>query len=185
MLSQQTDTEVYAALKEGNSQALAVLYDRYGDVVYRLCLRMLTNTQEAEDLTQEVFLILWRQQNYDPRRGSLLAFFSTLTRSRAIDRHRRSQAQWRMQERWGRNQTSEDRRELMDKLALNEMSDRVRQAIAELPEKQKTVLEMAYFDGLSQSEIAAGLQIPLGTVKTHKRNALLKLRKILNNLVEE
>lgn len=185
MLSQRTDTEVYGALKEGNPQALAVLYDRYGEVVYRLCLRMLTNAQEAEDLTQDVFLNLWRNPTYDPQRGSLLAFFSTLTRSRAIDRHRRSQAQWRMLERWGRNQTSEDRRDLMDKLALSEMSDQVRRAIAELPEKQKTVLEMAYFDGLSQSEIAAGLQIPLGSVKTHKRNALLKLRKILNNLVEE
>jgi RNA polymerase sigma-70 factor (ECF subfamily) len=185
MLSDQTDTQVYAALQAGDSQALAVLYDRYGEVVYRLCLRMLSHAQEAEDLTQEVFLTLWRNQSYDPKRGSLLAFFSTLTRSRAIDRHRRSQAQGRMRERWGRNQTSEDRRDLMDKLALTELSDQVRLAIAELPSNQRTVLEMAYFDGLSQSEIAEGLQIPLGTVKTHKRNALLKLRTMLSNLVKE
>lgn len=185
MLSNQTDTAVYAALKEGNSQAVAVLYDRYGEVVYRLCLRMLANAQEAEDLTQEVFLNLWHNPTYNPLRGSLLAYLSTLTRSRAIDRHRRSQAQWRMQQRWGRNQTSEDRRDLMDKLALTEMSERVRTAIAELPANQRTVLEMAYFDGLSQSEIAEGLRIPLGSVKTHKRNALLKLRKILNNLVAD
>jgi len=185
MLSNQTDTEVYAALKAGNSQALAVLYDRYGEVVYRLSLRMLTHAQEAEDLTQDVFLNLWRNPTYDPSRGSLLAFFSTLTRSRAIDRHRRSQAQWRLRERWGRDQTLADRKDLMDKLALTEMSDQVRQAIAALPEKQRTVLEMAYFDGLSQSEIAEGLQIPLGSVKTHKRNALLKLRTMLSNLVRE
>ena len=71
----------------------------------------------------------------------------------------------------------------MEKLALKETSRQVQAAMTELPANQRKVLEMAYFDGLSQSEIAEGLKIPLGTVKTHKRNALLKLRQVLSNLL--
>lgn len=183
MLSNQTDTEVYSALVSGDVPALGILYERYGEVVYRFALRLLNNPQEAEDLTQDVFLTLWRNQAYNPKRGSMLAFLNTLTRSKSIDRYRQLQAQWRSQERWGHNNSPENRNDLMDKLALKEASRQVQEAMTELSANQRAVLEMAYFDGLSQSEIAQDLKIPLGTVKTHKRNALLKLRQILNDLV--
>jgi RNA polymerase sigma-70 factor (ECF subfamily) len=183
MLSNQTDVEVYGALVRGEVAALGIIYERYGEVVYRFALRILNNAQEAEDLTQEVFLTLWRNQAYDPKRGSMLAFLNTLTRSKSIDRYRQRQAQWRSLEKLGKSDFSEPRNDLMDKLALKETSFQVREAMAALPTHQRTVLEMAYFDGLSQSEIAEDLKIPLGTVKTHKRNALLKLRQILDSLV--
>ena len=183
MLSNQTDTEVYLALVSGEVSALGILYERYGEVVYRFALRILGNAQEAEDLTQEVFLTLWRNQSYDPKRGSMLAFLNTLTRSKSIDRYRQRQAQWRSLEKLGRSNFLEPRNDLMDKLALKETSFQVRKAMDTLPTHQRIVLEMAYFDGLSQSEIAEDLKIPLGTVKSHKRNALLKLRQVLDSLV--
>jgi RNA polymerase sigma-70 factor (ECF subfamily) len=171
------------ALVSGEVSALGILYERYGEVVYRFALRILGNAQEAEDLTQEVFLTLWRNQSYDPKRGSMLAFLNTLTRSKSIDRYRQRQAQWRSLEKLGKSDFLEPRNDLMDKLALKETSFQVREAMATLPTHQRIVLEMAYFDGLSQSEIAEDLKIPLGTVKSHKRNALLKLRQVLDSLV--
>ncbi len=183
MLSNQTDTEVYEALVSLDISALGILYERYGEVVYRFALRILNNSQEAEDLTQEVFLTLWRNKAYDPKRGSLLAFLNTLTRSKSIDRYRQRQAQWRSLERLGKTNSSEPQSDLMNKLVLNETSRQVQEAMTKLSQNQRAVLEMAYFDGFSQSEIAERLKIPLGTVKTHKRNALLKLRQILNDAV--
>lgn len=184
VLSNETDTEVFQALRSGNLLALGIFYDRYGEVVYRVALRMLGNAQEAEDLTQEVFLTLWRSGAYDSKRGSMLVFLTTLTRSKAIDRHRQIKAQWQRLQRWSRNVPPENSSNLMDKVSLEEMSQRVREALAELPPNQKQILEMSYYDGLSQSEISDNLNMPLGTVKTHKRKGLLYLRQMLQDLVE-
>lgn len=87
-LQLQTDAELVRALKAGQPSALGILYDRHTNLVYRLALRILANPQEAEDLTQEIFLTLWRKDIYNPTRGSLGSFLTTLTRSRAIDRLR-------------------------------------------------------------------------------------------------
>lgn len=184
VLSNETDTEVFQALRSGNLLALGIFYDRYGEIVYRVALRMLGNAQEAEDLTQEVFLTLWRSGAYDSKRGSMLVFLTTLTRSKAIDRHRQIKAQWQRLQRWSRNVPPENSSNLMDKVSLEEMSQRVREALAELPPNQKQILEMSYYDGLSQSEISDNLNMPLGTVKTHKRKGLLYLRQMLQDLVE-
>ena len=184
MLSNQTDAEVFQELCSGNLLALGILYDRYGSIVYRLAMRMLDNTQEAEDLTQEVFLILWRHQNYDPKRGSMSAFLSTLTRSRAIDRHRQMRSQRELIQKWSSSIFPESRNSLMDKISFQEISHRVRQALSQLPNNQRQVLEKAYYEGMSQSEISQDLNIPLGTVKTHKRKGLIQLRQILKDLVE-
>lgn len=182
MLSEQSDAEVFQALRLGNPLALGVLYERYGEVVYRVALRMSSNIQEAEDLTQEVFLYLWRGGMYSAKRGSMLAFLTTLTRSKAIDRHRQKRAQWQRLQRWSRSFLS-DGSAAIDKAALEETSCRVREALSELPANHRQVLEKAYYDGLSQSEISEELQMPLGTVKTYKRKALLKLRHLLQDLV--
>jgi RNA polymerase sigma-70 factor, ECF subfamily len=185
MLSNQTDSEVFQSLRSGNLAALGIFYERYGEAVYRVALRMLGNTQEAEDLTQEVFLYLHRGGKYDAKRGTMLVFLVTLTRSKAIDRHRQINAQWQRVERWfNHNLPFEHNTNLMDKIALKEISKSVREAVTQLPLHHQEVLEMAYFDGLSQSEIADRLNMPLGTVKTYKRKALLKLRELLQDLVE-
>lgn len=184
MRANQTDTKVFQALKSGDLSALGAIYDRYGTAVYRLALRILGNVAEAEDLTQEVFLTFWRSSTYDPNRGSMLVFLMTLTRSRAINRLHQSRSQQQLLQRWGRSLPPESFNPLMDKASLSEISQLIFKALQQLPENQRQVLEMAYYDGMSQSEITQQLNVPLGTVKTRARQGLLKLRRLLKDLVE-
>ncbi|WP_026103432.1 sigma-70 family RNA polymerase sigma factor [Pseudanabaena sp. PCC 6802] len=183
-LSERTDAEVFQALRSGDRHALAILYDRYGELVYRLGLRILCNTQEAEDLTQEVFLALERTTAYNAKRGSMSAFLLTIARTRSIDRLRKAKSQQQFLQKWGRIDTTVSLSTPMDKAAATEISSRVRDALSSLPENQRQILEMAYYDGHSQSEISQNLDIPLGTVKTRSRQGLLKLRHILKDLVD-
>jgi RNA polymerase sigma-70 factor, ECF subfamily len=182
--SDQTDAEVFQALRTGDSYGMAILYDRYGELVYRLGLRILCNHQEAEDLTQEVFLLLNRTVAYDPKRGSMCAFLLTITRTRAIDRLRKGRSQQQFLQKWGRIEPVISLSTPMENAASIEVSSRVKDALSTLPDSQRQILEMAYYDGHSQSEISQNLDIPLGTVKTRSRQGLLKLRNILKDLVE-
>jgi RNA polymerase sigma-70 factor, ECF subfamily len=180
-----TDTELFLALKARQHNALEVIYDRYVSLVYRLALKILDNSQEAEDLTQEIFLTLWRNPNYAPERGSLGTFLSTVTRSRAIDKLRSRSSKLRFLQRWSQIIINENSfLTPFENASLNQRSEYVREALARLSDKQRQVLQMAYYDGLSQSEIAARLNIPLGTVKTRSRQGLLNLRKNLQALLE-
>lgn len=181
----QTDTELITLLRAGQRNAMAILYDRYVSLVYRLALRILMQTQEAEDLTQEVFLTLWRSQTYQSDRGSLSSYLTTLTRSRAIDRLRSRRSNLRFLQRWSQMMSCDlSPITPFEAASLEQRSDYVRIALAELPDNQRQVLEMAYYDGLSQSEIAARLDTPLGTVKTWSRKGLLTLRQALRRLIE-
>jgi RNA polymerase sigma-70 factor, ECF subfamily len=181
----QSDAELFTALKAGQHSALEILYDRYAALVYRLALRILINPQEAEDLTQEIFLNLWRSDAYKPGRGSLSSYLTTLTRSRAIDRLRSRSSNQKFLERWSLNMSSElPPLTPFESASLEQRSEYVRNALTELPDRQRRVLEMSYFDGLSQSEIAAQLNTPLGTVKSWCRQGLLNLRKNLGSLME-
>lgn len=181
----QSDAELFRALKTGQTSALGILYDRYCSLVYRLALRILANPQEAEDLTQEIFLTLWRSGTYDPTRGSLSSFLTTLTRSRAIDKLRSRGTNLKFLQRWRQAMTTETSSPTPFEVAsLSQRSHYVQNALAQLPEKHKQVLEMAYYDGMSQSEIAKVLDIPLGTIKTWARQGLLKLRRNLQDFLE-
>ena len=180
-----TDAELVRALKSGQSSALGILYDRYASLVYRLALRILANPQEAEDLTQEIFLSLWRSGTYNPARGSLGSFLTTLTRSRAIDKLRSRGTNLKLLQRWSQTMATETPPPTpFESASLSQRSHYVRNALVQLPEKQRQVLEMAYYDGFSQSEIAKQLDIPLGTIKTWARLGLLKLRQNLKEFIE-
>lgn len=180
-----TDTEVWNVLKQGQSQALQILYERYSSLVYRLAFRVLGNSQEAEDLTQDIFLTLWRSRNYDPNRGSLGSYLTTLTRSRAIDKLRSRGTQVKFLQRWSQLMVTESSSPSpFEAASLSQRSEQVKAAIAQLPASQRQVLEMAYFDGMSQSEIAKQLETPLGTVKSWCRQGLLNLRKNLQNFID-
>lgn len=180
----QTDIELFHALKAGESSALGILYDRYGKLVYGLSLRVLKNSQEAEDLTQEIFLNLWHKGNYNPARGSLSSYLTILTRSRAIDKIRLRGTNFKFLERWGQTMSTQTSVHTpFEQAALKERSQCVQNALVQLPQHYRQVLEMAYYEGLSQSEIAKQLNIPLGTVKTWVRQALLKLKQPLQNLI--
>jgi RNA polymerase sigma-70 factor, ECF subfamily len=180
MFANQSDLQVVVALQQGDSNALSIVYDRYGTAVYRLALRMLTNSTEAEDLTQEVFLAFWRGvAKYDPQRGTLLVFLLTITRSRALNRLQQQTSQHNLQQRFGNHLPTIPSQPGMESVVLTELSERMGKALQQLPIAQKQVLEMAYYEGKSQSKIAEELDLPLGTIKTRSRQGLLKLRQFL------
>jgi RNA polymerase sigma-70 factor (ECF subfamily) len=172
-----TDTDVWQALKEGQSQALPILYQRYSSLVYPLALRILGHSQDAEDLTQDIFLTLWRSRNYNPSRGSLSSYLTTLTRSRSIDKLRSRGTKFKFFQRWGQLITAESPAlSPVEWASFHQRSEQVNVALAQLPPTQRQVLELAYFEGLSQSEIAQKLETPLGTVKTWSRQGLLNMQ---------
>jgi len=180
----ETDAEILNALKVGQTSALGALYDRYASLVYGLALTILTNTQDAEDLTQEVFLALCRKCDYDPARGAFNGFLITMTRSRAIDKLRSRGRKVRFLNTWVQVAPPESSPFTpLDEMSHTESSRLVRNALAQLPENQRQVLEMAYYKDLSQSEIAAQLNAPLGTVKSWARKGLFSLKHTLQNLV--
>lgn len=177
-----SDAELFAAIELNDIEALGYLYDRYSCLVYGLALKILANQQEAEDLTQEIFLLLWRKHNYNPSRGSLRNFLAMMTRSRAIDRLRARESNQKFLQRWQQNMTSQTTP--FEHVSQGERRAYVCDALRQLPSKQRQVLEMAYYQGYSQTEIARQLNTPLGTVKSWTRQGLLKLRKNLLDLME-
>ena len=177
-----TDGALMERLRGGDAQALGQIYDRYNGLVYSLALRILGDRQEAEDLTQEIFLKLYRQDKYDPKRGSLASYLSTLTRSRAIDRVRSRSNRQQILHRWRQDMFRPDPKLPTEQLLLKSRREQVRFALTQLSDIQRQVLELAYYEGLSQSEIAKRLEKPLGSVKSWSRKGLLKLRNLLGEV---
>jgi RNA polymerase sigma-70 factor, ECF subfamily len=180
----ETDEELIARLADDPS-ALGPLYDRHGRLVYGLALAILRNADEAQDLTQEVFLSLCGSELYDPRRGAVGAFLTTLVRSRGIDRLRRRTRRTRLlRAQWEVAPPPVQPPLPQDRVALAECAGRVRAALGDLPETERRALEMAYYQGLTQAEIAEDLGVPLGTVKSWCRRGLMSLKRTLGDLVE-
>ena len=182
----KTDEEIFEAFQRGDVAALGTIYDRYGLLVYRLVYRMLNNSQEAEDLTQEIFLSLQVRPNYNSQRSSFYTYLIMLTRSRTIDRLRSQRSQGRFFRDVGKMKDSIGKQNAytpMEIASTNERVSQIRNALKQLSTNQRQVLELSYYEGLSQSEIAERLNLPLGTVKTHSRRGLLQLRKHLQNVV--
>ena len=185
LLSVQTDAQLYLALKAGQTAALGILYDRHAGLVYGIALKVLENPQEAEDLTQDIFLNFVKIGSYEPSRGSLRTYLAILTRSRAVDRVRSRRNTRELLKKWGHSRESETATDsLLEKVSRSEQSQEVKAALAQLSDEQQQILRMAYYDGLSQSEIANQLEIPLGTVKARARRGLLKLRQALTDYMK-
>ena len=175
-----SDRDLVSRLWAGDTSALAVLYDRYSSMVYTLALKMLSNPAEAEDLTQEVFVNFWQRQQYDPDRGSMGSYLATYTRSRCLDRLRVSSGRATILQRFQRiSQASSRSPNPFDHATQQEQQQQLRAALDQLPPTEREVLEIAYFQGFSQSEISTQLGIPLGTVKSRCRQGLLRLRDLL------
>ena len=185
LLSVQTDAQLYQALKAGQTAALGILYDRHAGLVYGIALKVLENPQEAEDLTQDIFLNFVKIGSYEPSRGSLRTYLAILTRSRAVDRVRSRSNTRELLQKWGHSREEETATDsLLEKVSRSEQSQEVKAALAQLSDEQQQILRMAYYDGLSQSEIANQLEIPLGTVKARARRGLLKLRQALTDYMK-
>lgn len=154
-LLNQTDAEVYLALKASHTAARGVLYDRHAGLVYSLALKVLSHPQEAEDLTQDIFMNLSRSTAYELSRGSLRTFLAILTRSRARDRIRSRRTIATFLERWRSNKSQEmTTSSPLEQIFHAEQSQEVQAALAQLPEQEQQILRLAYYGGLSQSPIA-------------------------------
>jgi RNA polymerase sigma-70 factor, ECF subfamily len=167
-----------------NPSAIGPLYGRYAKLVYGVALAILDSREEAEDLTQEVFVTLCSPTAYDPNRGSVSAFLTTMTRSRAIDRVRCRGRSARLLKTWQEAAPFAHAPTMpCEHVSIQRAGERVRAALAGLPRAQRQVLEMAYYRGLSQQEIAIALDSPLGTVKSWSRRALLELGHALEDFM--
>jgi RNA polymerase sigma-70 factor (ECF subfamily) len=160
--------------------AFSQLYDRFSSLVFTLAMRMLKVRSDAEDLLQEVFVQIWRQaQSYSVQRGSPEAWIVNIARSRAIDKIRsirRMEKSFVLTDDPARAESSDN---VESSAAESEARMAMNSALANLPETQRKVLELAYFDGLTQTEIANRLAEPLGTIKTRMRSGIQRLRDML------
>lgn len=181
------DTELVHQLWQGDLECLGTLYDRYSDLVYTIALRILGDVTSAEDLTQDVFLTLTHRRGYSPERGSLRSYLSLLTRSRAIDRIRAQSTHHKYMNEWKHHPQYAQKTGLspMEHASQQERTTWVKDALTQLTPEQRQALELSYYQGQSQTEIAQRLGVPLGTVKSWMRRGLLKLRSHLQHRLSE
>ena len=188
------DLALIRGMAGGSEPALSTLYDRWHGVVSALADRILADADEADDVVEETFWQAWRNAGrYDPSRGSVQTWLLTIARTRSLDRLRaRRRRREESADADGPDGTPSIASAAADPTGdastgaeLGEQRQIVRAALAKLPAEQRATLELAYFGGLSQSEIAAEMNEPLGTVKTRTRMALQKLREALAVLRED
>ena len=183
------DVALVHRMGEGDEQALGLFYDRWHSLVHAIVLRIVLRRDDAEDVVEEAFWQAWRQaRRYEPSRGAVQTWLLTIARSRALDRARSLR---RLREDSMENDAGEivvQRATEGDPSMDAESAERraiVKKALWELPTEQRETLELGYFGGLSQSEIAERTGLPLGTVKTRMRLALQKLRGLLQDMRED
>jgi RNA polymerase sigma-70 factor, ECF subfamily len=175
------EAALVSRMATGDESALSALYDLYAGQVLGLIMRVLTNRAEAEEILEEVFFQCWREAvRYDGSRGTVPAWLFSIARSRAIDRIRTRQRKdsrtSSIDDAVPAGNIADDRCDPEGDAVKSEYSTIVQAAMSELPAKQREMLELAYFSGLSQTEIAERTGEPLGTVKTRTRSAMTTLR---------
>ena len=169
-----SDEDLIRCILSGDEVALGVLYDRYGGRVYSVAKRILQDAGAAEEVLQDIFHQLWRAaKSYDSARGALGSWLLVMARNRSIDRLRRRTPAVEEEIAANLHGALPD---IQSVAARNEMAGRVRAALQALPEPQRQAMELAYFEGLTQSEISKRTGDPLGTVKTRLRTALASLK---------
>ena len=180
MNEQQQDRSCMERIRAGDMRALEELYDRHSGLLYSAALRILGRAADAEEVLQEAWLQAWnRAESYDVARGAVVAWLLTLLRSRAIDRVRSRASRQRVEQAVAEAPPPQAAEEPPATVAQRQLQEQVTSALEELAPQQRQVLELAYFGGLSQSEIASRLGAPLGTVKSWTRQALMRLRDLV------
>ncbi len=170
-----SDLALVTAIRSGNQDAMATLYDRYSSIVYAVSLRVLQDTGAAEDVLQDIFMRLWRNPGaFDASRGNMAAWLAVIARNRAIDALRKRHPQDNIE-----NVVVSVQPDLASDAERARAMEKIRGALQAMPSPQRSVLELAYFEGLTHSEIAEKTGEPLGTVKTRIRAGLISLRKVL------
>src|SRR6266853_229652 len=185
-----SDVDLMLGIQSGDADALSQLYDRYSGIMKALILRIIHNETEADDLLQEIFMEIWNQaKNFSAQKGKTLGWMVTLARRRAIDGLRKKQAYARAEERlqneveqqpdaWVHNATEEE-------IVLSDTRVLIRKVISGLPPAQQQAIDLAFFRGMSQREIAAKTNTPLGTVNTRLELGLKKIYDGLKELRDE
>ena len=169
-----------ARIGAGDKQAFAELYDATAPRVFGLIKRLLVDPAQAEEVTQEVYLEIWQTASrYRPERGSAISWMLTMAHRRAVDRIRASQASRDRDAKVGIREYDREYDAVAEHVELSIEGQRVKRALGGLTELQRQAVELAYFGGLSHSEIAARLHVPLGTVKTRIRDGMIRLRDAL------
>lgn len=189
-----TDEALMHAISARDEIAFGVMYDRYVDLVYSASLRVLSDSQLAEDATQDIFVRLWRRpESFIPERGRFLSWLMSVVRNRAVDELRARGRRLRRETIVTTTSGEDDQIAMLPAgdaddpilaAQLHEEQVLVRSALTTLPPEQRMALELAYFRGLTQQEIASTLHEPLGTVKTRIRLGMQKLRRSLSGQVQ-
>ncbi|HCI72688.1 MAG: hypothetical protein CL662_09310 [Bacteroidetes bacterium] len=181
------DKDLLKRIARKDPVALSLLYDQYNRLLFGLLLSILKKKTEAEDLLQDVFTNIWEKADqFDPERGTGYTWIVSLTRNKGIDRLRS-----KVYKEQKKQSTSLDDEAVFHPLYSNEnnpledtilsdRAERLKNALLQISEKQREVIQISYFDGLSQTEISDEYDIPLGTVKTRMRDGMIKLREILS-----
>jgi RNA polymerase sigma-70 factor (ECF subfamily) len=168
------DEALMSAMRSGDESAMGALYDRYSGLVYSVALRVLGDTGAAEDILQDIFIQVWRNPaQFDSRRGNIGPWLAVIARNRAIDVLRKRHPEDDIAD-----TPISITPDMAGDASRNQVMEKVRSALTTMPAAQRTALEMAYFEGLSHSEIAEKSGEPLGTIKTRIRSGLLTLRKL-------
>ena len=177
------DSMLFRLVQHADEQAFSVFYDRYVNLVFSIALTIVGNHTTAEEIVQDVFLKIWKKNHtYQPERSKLNTWLSAITRNRSIDELRKKKT--RVEERqipWADIDQQQDQDEAgpEERVQLKIEQRVVRRALSQLPEDQRQAIWLAYFYGLTQSQIAQQLDLPLGTVKTRIRLGMQKLRALL------
>ncbi len=181
-----TDEHLMRRIAERDEAALGALYDRYAGTLKALIMRVLHNDADSDDMVQEIFVEIWnRAESYDASKGKPLGWCVTLARRRAIDRLRKRDARSRAEERLTLEVSSQPDRWIADvseELELSDVRQTLQKVMETLPAAQKQAVELAFYKGMSQREIAAHTGIPLGTIKTRLELALKKISAALQGV---
>ena len=171
------DQKLISGILSGDQNSLAQLYDRHIRLLWSLVLRIVKTKDEAEEVIQDLFIRVWqRASSFDPKRGEVKVWLCQMARSMAIDRLRANLSRSTRELTYGTEQEAEK----MSQPSTIELEidwSKVSQAVQNLPPEERVLIELAYFEGLSQSQIAEKIGLPLGTVKTRIRQAMLKLKE--------
>jgi RNA polymerase sigma-70 factor (ECF subfamily) len=177
------ELDLLARVAKRERAAFEQLYDRYKNILYATAMKFLKEDADAQDVVQDVFIQIWdKAKLYDPAKGKPLTWALTLTRNRSIDRIRAIQRRTRLRDDFGKETVVDESagmREALSGVDAGEKSQILREAVGRLSPEQRKVIEMAFFRGFTQSEIADRLGEPLGTVKARARRGLMKLKELL------
>jgi RNA polymerase sigma-70 factor (ECF subfamily) len=179
------ELDLLARIAKRERRAFEELYTRYANILYATAMKFLKQDADAQDVVQDVFIQIWDKANlYDPAKGKPLTWALTLTRNRSIDRIRAIQRRSRLRDDFEKETVMDESaglREALSGVDASEKGQILRDAVSQLSAEQRRVIELAFFRGLTQSEIAEKLGEPLGTIKARARRGLMKLKDILGH----